>query len=180
MNDNNRIAHPCLPGGLVALEQWQAPETSVRRTIRSGIRDILDQLKSGIHPDEQAFRSLDNLPALSELQIQDYAPEPNREELARALLSELDELRQSGVQVRKANVLVAPPFSGIEQALQAAGRRVIEPPDNLLMPENEIADWWDRQLQTDDWVIPELADFWLRHRAGSGFAAGVFRPPGSG
>lgn len=117
MTDNNQADHPCLPGGLIPLEQWRVPETSVRRTIRSGLRDILDQLKAGIHPDEQAFRSLDDLPTLSERQIQDYAPVPDREELARALLNELEQLRRSGGQSRKASFLVAPPFSGIAEAL---------------------------------------------------------------
>ncbi|MCS5560658.1 MAG: hypothetical protein NZ764_03090 [Marinobacter nauticus] len=168
MTDNNQADHPCLPGGLIPLEQWRVPETSVRRTIRSGLRDILDQLKAGIHPDEQAFRSLDDLPTLSERQIQDYAPVPDREELARALLNELEQLRRSGGQSRKASFLVAPPFSGIAEALGASGRRVIAPPDNLLMPERDITGWWDHQLQDDDWVIPELADFWLRHRSGLG------------
>ncbi len=91
-------------------------------------------------------------------------------------MNELEQLRRSGGQSRKASFLVAPPFSGIAEALGgASGRRVIAPPpDNLLMPERDITGWWDHQLQDDDWVIPELADFWLRHRSGLGLLRELF------
>eukprot|EP00163_Fabomonas_tropica_P034282 TRINITY_DN9412_c0_g1_i1.p1 TRINITY_DN9412_c0_g1~~TRINITY_DN9412_c0_g1_i1.p1 ORF type:complete len:297 (-),score=14.22 TRINITY_DN9412_c0_g1_i1:420-1310(-) len=44
--------------------------------------------------------------------------------------------------------------------------RVIAPPDELLMDDVSARQWWDRQDLEQPWVIPELADFWLRHTSG--------------
>jgi len=158
--------HPCLPGGLIPLDQWKSPETSVHKTVRAGFQDILEQLRSSITPEGRAFEKLDNLPALSAAKLKKFAPEPSAEELANALNQQLEVFRQDGHHNRPVNFLVAPPFSGVPQALVAMKRRVIMPPDNLLMSEQEVSGWWDEQLAGDDWVLPELADFWLRHRSG--------------
>lgn len=168
MTEHTRNRHPCLPGGLIPLDQWRVPETSVRRTLRSALRDILDQLKAGIHPDDQAFKSLDDLPALSEYQLSRYAPVPDGKVFGRELVSQLESLDRNGGQSRRCRVLVAPPYSGVAEALRCSGKRVIVPPENLLMTESEIVAWWDDQLGEAGWVIPELADFWIRHRLGLG------------
>ncbi|WP_372964398.1 hypothetical protein [Marinobacter sp.] len=157
---------PCLPGGLIPLEQWTSPEVSVHKTLSVWFTDILDQLREGITPEGLAFESLDGLPALSAKKLQKYAPEPGAEPLAEALNEQLEALRQSGVHNRQVSFLVAPPFSGVAEALLTMQRRVITPPENLLMSEQDVVGWWDEQLGGDDWVLPELADFWLRHRSG--------------
>jgi hypothetical protein len=156
--------HPCLPGGLIALEQWQAPETSIRKTLRTGVRDILDQLRASIHPEEQAFRSLDDLPLLTPDRLRQYAPPPDAAEVTRAILAQLE--TREALRGRSVSFLVVPPFSGLASSLADSGRRVITPPDNLLLSEQDARSWWQRQLSGDHWVIPELADFWLRHRSG--------------
>lgn len=168
MTEQAESKHPCLAGGLIHPDQWQLPETSVRKTLRAGIRDILLQLKADFSMADQAYQSLDDLPSLSSARLQRYAPLPDFAPLGSALLSALDELRQSGAHTRQACFLVSQPFSGLPEALETLDLRVISPPANLLMADADIAAWWDEQLMTDDWVIPELADFWLRHRSGLG------------
>lgn len=158
--------HPYLPGGLIPLDQWKTPETSVQKTVRSAVRDILDQLRVGINPEEQAFQSLDDLPQLSGSRLHMFVPEPDASLLARALQDQFDQLFDAGAHQRKVNFLVAPPFSGVPEALKALPRRVLTPPDNLLINEQEVSRWWDEQLAEGDWVLPELADFWLRHTSG--------------
>src|SRR5690606_39740650 len=49
--------HPCLPGGLIPLDQWKSPETSVHKTVRAGFQDILEQLRSSITPEGQIGRA---------------------------------------------------------------------------------------------------------------------------
>lgn len=174
MTSETAQENPCLPGGLIALDQWKTPETSVQKTLRSGLRDILQQLRAGMTPEDQAFESLDDLPALSHAKLGRYAPQPEAGELAGAINECLASLRQGGTHNRQVSFLVAPPFSGIQGALRASGLRVISPPDNLLMAEKDIPGWWDEQLAGDDWVVPELADFWLRHRSGMGLLKEFF------
>jgi hypothetical protein len=158
--------HPYLPGGLIALDQWKTPETSVQKTIRGAFRDILDQLRAGISPEEQAFQSLDDLPMLSGDRLKEFAPEPDAALLAQVLVDQFDQLHRDGACHREVNFVVAPPFSGVKEALRCLSRRVLTPPDNLLMTEQDAGAWWDEQLSGGDWVIPELADFWLRHPGG--------------
>ncbi|WP_303290530.1 helix-turn-helix domain-containing protein [Marinobacter sp. SS5-14b] len=158
--------NPCLPGGLIPLDQWKMPETSVHKTVRGVFKDIVRQLRVGISPEEQAFESLDDLPALSSHKLSRYAPEPDAGQLADTLNQQIAELQMASSHPRKVSFIVAPPFSGVAQALATTKRRVITPPDNLLMSEQDVSGWWDEQLGGDSWVVPELADFWLRHRSG--------------
>ncbi len=158
--------HPCLPGGLIALDQWSTPDVSVHKTLRAGLKDILEQLRSGLTPESEAFESLDDLPSLSEKKLKRYAPEPDASALASAILEQLEALRQQGAHNREVSFVVAPPFSGVSDALLTLPVRIIEPPANLSMTEPDADRWWDEQLGDDDWVVPELANFWLRHRSG--------------
>lgn len=61
MTEQAESKHPCLAGGLIHPDQWQLPETSVRKTLRAGIRDILLQLKADFSRADQAGQSLDEL-----------------------------------------------------------------------------------------------------------------------
>lgn len=166
MTDDVVQDHPYLPGGLIALEQWQTPETSVRKTVRGALHDILEQLRAGISPEGRAFQSLDDLPVLASEALQEFAPEPDPGLLARTLEDQLEQLRQGGAHRRTVSFIVAPPFSGVSEALHHTQRRVLTPPDNLFMSEQDAAVWWDEQLSSADWVVPQLADFWLRHQSG--------------
>ena len=156
----------CLPGGLIPLDQWSTPDVSVHKTLRAGFKDILEQLRSGLTPESEAFESLDDLPSLSAKKLKRYAPEPDASDLAALILGQLEELREQGVHNRGVSFIVAPPFSGVSEALLTLPARVIEPPDNLFMTEQDADRWWDEQLGDDDWVVPELANFWLRHSSG--------------
>ncbi|MBJ6137164.1 hypothetical protein [Marinobacter litoralis] len=158
--------HACLPGGLIPLDQWSTPDISVHKSLRAGFKDILEQLRSGLTPESEAFESLDDLPSLPANKLKRYAPEPDASVLASAILKELGALSQQGLHNRQVSFIVAPPFSGVSEALLTLPARVIEAPDNLLMSEQEADHWWDEQLGEDDWVLPELASFWLRHRSG--------------
>ncbi|MFV8570362.1 hypothetical protein ACNQ6O_04035 [Marinobacter sp. SBS5] len=175
----------CLPGGLIPLDQWSTPDISVHKTLRAGFKDILDQLRSGLAPESEAFESLDDLPSLPAKKLSRYAPKPDAVAFASAILEQLEALRQQGTHNRQLSFIVAPPFSGVSEALLTLPARVIEPPDNLLMTEQDADSWWDEQLNDDDWVLPELADFWLRHRSGlnllkSFFARAALNNAGNG
>lgn len=111
--------HPYLPGGLIPLEQWKTPETSVQKTIRGAFRDILDQLRAGISPEEQAFQSLDDLPMLSGDRLKEFAPEPDAALLAQVLVDQFDQLHRDGASHREVNFVVAPPFSGCRRPCAA-------------------------------------------------------------
>ncbi len=158
--------HPYLPGGLISLEHWNTPETSVHKSLRGALNDILLQLRVGISPDDQAFKSLDDLPMLKGDKLRVFAPEPDSELLAKALQDQWARLRQAGAHQRNVSFVVAPPFSGVAEALCRTQRRILTPPDNLFMTEQDAAAWWDEQLAGGDWIVPELADFWLRHQSG--------------
>ncbi|GGC58479.1 hypothetical protein GCM10011362_03630 [Marinobacter halophilus] len=158
--------HPYLPGGLIPLEQWQTPETSVQKTVRGALNDIFEQLRVGISPEGQAFRSLDDLPVLAGDRLREFAPEPDSGLLAETLQSQLNQLKQAGAHRRNVSFIVTPPFSGVSEALRHTHRRILTPPDNLFMSEQDAAVWWEEQLSIDDWVVPQLADFWLRHQSG--------------
>ncbi|MBE03387.1 hypothetical protein [uncultured Marinobacter sp.] len=167
MTTDTDAEHPAMPGGLVPLEQWQLPETSVHRTVRSALRDILAQLRAGVTPEDTTFRSLDALPALSARTLAEVAPAPDPATTADAVGRQLARLTRGGGRPRRVPVLVAPPFSGVREALACLDRRLLTPPDEVSMTPAAAACWWDRQALTDgDWVLPELADFWLRHPSG--------------
>lgn len=198
MEEQTRPAEvPCLPGGLVSMDQWALPEASVRRSVMGAVRHVLDQLRAGMSTEETSFQSLDDLPELSARQRKQFAPEPDFLLQAKALEEYLDQARsQSQSQSRSlssatsvpvlhdAAFLVAPPFSGLREMLREFPRvrdsghthssdawSVIHPPENLLLDEQQASLWWDQQDLSDGWVIPELADFWLRYVSGAGVAA---------
>lgn len=180
MNEENTPeSSPALPGGLIPADQWKLPEMSVQRTLKDAIRHLMAQLRAGIAPDEEPFQSLDDLPPLTEKKLHHIAPHPDFTALAEAVLSSLDELRQRETLHRDVALVVAPPFSGMREALVRLpgsgvgleGRttgswQLIAPPDNLLMGQEEARRWWGDQDLSGPWVIPELADFWLRHTSG--------------
>ncbi|GAA0842139.1 B3/4 domain-containing protein [Marinobacter szutsaonensis] len=178
MKEENTTEHsPSLPGGLIPVDQWKQPEMSVQRTLKDAIRHLTAQLRAGMSSDEEPFQSLDDLPSLTDKQIQHIAPHPDFTALAGALLDSLAELRQSETLRREVAVVVAPPFSGVREALvrlpglgavsaDAESWHLVAPPDNLLMNREGARRWWDEQDLTGPWVIPELADFWLRHTSG--------------
>lgn len=170
---------PSLPGGLIPLEQWQLPEVSVKRTLKDAVRHLMAQLRAGVSHDEEPFQSLDDLPPLTEKQVQHIAPRPDFTVLAEAILGSLEEMRQAETLRREVALLVAPPFSGVREALvrlpgvpSGAGDddrsqwHLIAPPDNLLVSREDARRWWNNQDLSGPWVIPELADFWLRHTDG--------------
>lgn len=160
---------PELPGGLIPIEEWRLPETSVHRSIRGALRNAWGQLRAGIAPDNEAFDSLDDLPVLSQLQLERFAPDRDYARMAMLLLESVEESAADD----PVTFLVAPPFSGIHKALQVlaedthgASRQLITPPDNLLLSAGDARAWWDACDLTKPWVIPELSAFWLRHRSG--------------
>lgn len=176
-----------MPGGLIPMDQWKFPEISVRRSAKDAIGHILTQLRAGMSGEEEHFQSLDELPVLSEAQCHRFAPDPDFSALADALANQVRQSRVEAVNPRDVSVLVAPPFSGIREALvrwpwlisegdaPTKEYSVIAPPDNLLMNEEDARHWWDAQDLSRPWVIPELADFWLRHMAGLALIRELFR-----
>jgi len=168
---------PALPGGLITPDQWVLPETSVRRSIRGAIRHVLEQFQAGMTAEESPFQSLDDLPELSASQRRRFAPDPDFSARALALQACLQQGPPESTPSRDVAFIVAPPFSGIREALvrfpvacaggeSDDGWSVIAPPEQLLMDDSEAAAWWDKQKLTQPWVIPELANFWRRHLSG--------------
>jgi hypothetical protein len=173
-----KIKSTCLQGGLIPVEEWTTPETSVRRSLKDAFRHILAQIRAGVAKEDETFKSLDNLPELAPSELQSLAPLPDASTLAVALSNALDSNQSVAVSSRNVTFLVAPPFSGVRSALEhfpelgrdegtGTGRwTLIRPPENLLLDDQGARDWWDRQDLSRPWVIPELADFWLRHLSG--------------
>ncbi len=177
MNENCTHEAPAiLPGGLIPLDQWALPEASVRRTLKDALGHMMVQLRVGMSVEDEPFQSLDGLPPLSERQRRRIAPEPDHAALAEALLAAIEQRRQSDLLSRDVVLLVAPPFSGVRPALaqldqrdaqeEGPGWRRISPPDELLTDAAGAVRYWDTQDLGDGWVIPELAEFWLRHTDG--------------
>lgn len=167
---------PALPGGLISPDQWALPETSVRRSIRGAIRQVLEQFQAGMSADESPFQSLDDLPELSASQRRRFAPDPDFSARALALQAcLLNDLRSKSAAPRDVAFIVAPPYSGIREALvrfpvacsgDGDNWSVIAPPEQLLLDDEEASAWWDSQDLQRPWVIPELAHFWRRHLSG--------------
>lgn len=180
----NNNENPILPGGLIPVEQWTLAETSVRRTLKGGLRHWLEQLGAGISSQEESFQSMDSLPELNNQQLQRLAPDPDRMAHAQALADAVAELRKQGHCQNPVLLIVAPPYSGVSRGLrcfpdcrigsntqgengdsQSAYRRIL-PPDNLLMDADTARQWWEMQPLHEPWVISELAAFWRRHSNG--------------
>ena len=173
-----KIESTCLQGGLIPVDEWKTPETSARRSLKDALLHILAQIRAGVVQEDETFESLDNLPELAQSELQGLAPQPDFPKLADALWSALEASRSVARSSRDVTFLVAPPFSGVRSALEyfpelQAGRSsgtdqwsLIASPENLLLDDQGARDWWDRQDLSRPWVIPELADFWLRHLSG--------------
>ena len=186
---NENKADPCLPGGLMPAEQWALPQTSVRRSLKDAIGHALKQLQAGVSQAEEPFESMDELPELSASQQSRLAPEPDYSDQATAIACGLERARAEGSLSREVAFLVAPPFSGVQQALarfpepgqsgsiESGGEEwvIILPPDTLSFDDHETSEWWDRQDLSRPWVIPELADFWLRRLSGLALVKELFR-----
>ncbi|MGO1462143.1 MAG: hypothetical protein ACTHYN_02655 [Marinobacter sp.] len=191
---NEHEADPCLPGGLLPVEQWALPQTSVHRSLKDAIGHVLKQLRAGVSQAEEPFESMDQLPELSTIQKKRLVPEPDHSGRAAAIAYSLNTARSEGVLIREVACLVAPPFSGVEQALahfsqsgqqsvrEAGGEawRRIRPPDTLLLDARAASEWWDKQDLSLPWVIPELSNFWLRHISGLALVKELFRRIASG
>ncbi|WP_372996340.1 hypothetical protein [Marinobacter sp.] len=172
------IEATCPQGSLIPVDEWKLPETSVRRSLKDAFRHILAQIRAGVAREDETFKSLDNLPELARSELQSLAPQPDARVLATSLSRELDASRSVALSSRNVIFLVAPPFSGVRSALEnfpqlrrdkdadAVPWTRILPPENVLLDEQGARDWWDRQDLSRPWVIPELADFWLRHLSG--------------
>jgi hypothetical protein len=170
------------------MDQWALPEASVRRSVMGAVRHVMDQLRAGISAEDESFQSLDNLPELSAQQQQAFAPEPDFRLQAEALAEHLDQARPHTLVNRDVVFLVGPPFSGIKEMLtvfspatysaaQASEKAalIITPPENLLLDDRQAEHWWHQQDLSGYWIIPELADFWLRHVSGLSLVRALLR-----
>ncbi len=177
--------NPLLPGGLIPIDKWVLPGASVSRTLVGTARYWLEQLRAEITRGDESFESLDGLPELSAEQLQKIAPEPDYAAHAKTVAEAIQRLRDEDRCHRSVLMLVAPPFTGVAQALrcfpnykttradqksseQTAGKgyRLILPPATLLMGEEAARQWWQSQPMDQPWVISELAAFWRRHHDG--------------
>ncbi|MFP3977709.1 hypothetical protein [Marinobacter sp. KMM 10035] len=186
---NDNTADSCLPGGLIPAEQWAQPQTSVQRSLKDAVRHVLTQLQAGVSQAEEPFESMDDLPELSAAQQSRLAPEPDYSRQAEAIACGLKQARSEGALSREVVCLVAPPFSGLQQALgrfpeigkpgvadsDGEGWSIIEPPHTLSFSDHDAGEWWDGRDLSRPWVIPELADFWLRSLSGLALVRELFR-----
>ncbi|WP_336366200.1 hypothetical protein [Marinobacter sp. C2H3] len=174
-----------LPGGLVLLEHWQAPEISVQRTVKGAFRHWLEQFQGGgPEPGLDGPEERDDLPALADEALDRIAP-PVERAMAPARLG--DELRRALDQIRSVShsalntvAIVAPPFCGVAPALAALadledeGWRVLPAPPHRRLTATEAHRWWSEQDLSGRWVIPELAHYWLRHPDGLALVSALF------
>lgn len=42
-----------MPGGLIPVEQWKVPETSVRRSLKDALRHALAQIRAGVVAEKE-------------------------------------------------------------------------------------------------------------------------------
>ena len=187
LNGNLVEDNPILPGGLIPIEEWALPGASVSRTLTGAVRYWLEQLGAEIIRRDESFESLDGLPELSAEQLQKIAPEPDYKAHGRAVAEAIQHLRNNKQCRSSVLMIVAPPFTGIAQALRflsgpkvkvanssqdisehqaSKGYRLILPPADLLMSEEAAKQWWQQQPLDQPWVISELATFWRRHHGG--------------
>ncbi len=176
-----------LPQGLIPVNQWKMPETSVSRSVKDAFQQYLAQLRVGAFQDDQVFESLDDLPELSPSRLQSLAPDPDYVSVAKEMSNVLDAQWSEGSGQRDVKFLVAPPFSGVRSALacfqelgslpgeESGPWSLITPPENLLLDDQSAREWWDRQDLSRPWVIAELGDFWLRHMSGLSLIRELFR-----
>lgn len=157
---------------LLPLAQWGCPSNTVTRTVRDKFRRALMNLREGVLPHESSFQPLDGLPEVQAKTLDWLAPEPDWTEWGSHLEQSVefwrDRLERFSEQTF--SLIVAPPFSGITQGLSALayerGWALIEPPENLLMDDNEAAQWWQERLPDGPWVLADLGCFWVRHHQG--------------
>jgi hypothetical protein len=185
MSGNAPENNPLLPGGLIPIEEWMLPGASVSRTLVGTVGYWLEQLRAEITRPDESFDSLDGLPELSADQLQQLAPEPDCQLHGQALTDAVQRLREADQCRRSVLLLVAPPFTGVAQALRcfpdcktirqrqdapeqggSKNYRLILPPVNLLMDAETARQWWQNQPMDQPWVISELAAFWRRHHDG--------------
>ena len=153
-------------------EQWTLPQTSVRRSLKDAIRHALTQLQAGVSQSEKPFESMDELPGLSAVQQRRLAPEQDYSHQAAAIACGLKHARAEGSLSREVVCLVAPPFSGVQQALALFS----EPEQSGSIEDG--GEGWSIILPPDlsrPWVISELADFWHRRLAGLALVKELFR-----
>ncbi|OEY67866.1 hypothetical protein BG841_01625 [Marinobacter sp. X15-166B] len=155
-----------LPGGLIPCGEWKPPAGSVQRTLKEAARNGWRFLQKGFRPDEQPLEKPKDTASLSERQRARYAPLPDWTQRGRELGAALDELEDDGA----IKVIVAPPFAGLGTPLELLakirGWRIIEPPEDLFMSPQDAASWWRERSTESPWLVPDLAQFWLRHRSG--------------
>lgn len=155
-----------LPGGLIALSEWKQPTASARGTLRDAFSKAWRFLKRGMRPDENRLDETNEAASLTEQELARYAPVPGWASRSVRLGEALDNI-QCDTAVK---VIVAAPYSGLIEPLEllakSRGRRVITPPEELLMNQQDAADWWAKQDLDTPWILPDLARFWLRHRIG--------------
>lgn len=185
-NDSAGNGNLLLPGGLIPVEEWTRAEASVRRTLMGGLTHWMKQFGTTLSSHQESLEKQDGLPRLSDQQLHGIAPGPNRKNHATALINAIATLRDQGQCRLPVVLLVAPPFSGVAQALgcfpecsmgaktesgherasTADVFQLIQPPDDLLMSADAAREWWQQQPLDKPWVISELAVFWRRHRNG--------------
>ena len=51
----NKAGSVWMPGGLIPVEQWKVPETSVRRSLKDALRHALAQIRAGVVAEKEVF-----------------------------------------------------------------------------------------------------------------------------
>ncbi|MFE8072322.1 hypothetical protein QQM79_14795 [Marinobacteraceae bacterium S3BR75-40.1] len=139
----------------------QLPTASVRRTMVQSLEDLWRRLVAQSEPHDRARE--DALAPLNPETLGRIAGAPSWGALARSLEQKLREWGRNAVDV--VSWVVAPPFSGAEQALELlahSGYRVIVPPteEQILAGDRH---WLDQFWEGDSpWVVPELSRCFLR------------------
>lgn len=177
---NGEELKPAPVDELIALGSWQVPAASVQRTLREALTNFAGHFREPFQDGASAFEVEPDIESLSPYQLRRFAPDPDRQYQAGMLAEALDRRQGEGRKAAEGTTcIVTPPYAGVVESLALIAEqrqwRVISPPENLLLSEADAEAWWDQQALADGcWVIPELAQFWLRHRSGLALITALF------
>lgn len=150
----------------VPLADYAAPQATISRTIKSGIKDIWQRFQRQDTPAHNPAQDLEYLPPSA---VEKVAPPSNWSGAIRALEIAVKD-KTGSLEAPSVMMVVGRPGSGNAQILshlaKSLGWRLISAPDPQQILTQDLA-WldWTKSAETP-WVIPDLSKTYLRHVRG--------------
>jgi len=150
----------------VPLADYAAPQATIARTIKRGIKDIWQRFQRNDTPVHDPAQNLEYLPRSA---LEKVAPLSNWSEAVRALEIAVKE-KTGSAQAPSVTMVVGLPGSDNAQILsrlaKALGWRLIPAPDPQQILSQDLT-WLDWTKSADTpWIVPDIAKTYLRHVRG--------------